>query len=427
MKRPSLPSSLKLITLPLAIFLGSMIFANIASNMQRPMQPLYLQHLGANIDQIGLFFTLSMIIPMVFQILGGWLSDTIGRLRAVAIGSTGGLFGFILFAIAPTWEWLLIAQIGLAMAYSFVGPSFQAFIAEQSSEENRGKVFGMVSSIYMVVGIIGPPLAGILADNFNFTVMLWVATGFYAAATFIRLWLSRRFSASTAPKNAKAPSFSGFRLSMKAMFGMLAAGGIVTWIFISDGVRDITFSMSDQFYPIYMNNLNSISMTEIGWLMSLSSLATLLVLPFAGNLSDKKGERFCILSGFGIILLGLGVFLLSHSFITFALSWMLFGVGGAIVGPAYDSLISKAVPQHLRGTAYGLFSTSLGLISLPAPYIGALLWNGISPLAPFLVNFVGIGIMLPVIYIKFRLPNEKPGANLPPTEMQPAGEIAPAQ
>ncbi len=425
MKRPNLPQSLKLITPPLAIFLGSMIFANIASNMQRPMQSLYLQHLGADISQIGIFFTISMIIPMIFQILGGWLSDTMGRLRAVAIGSTGGLLGFILFAVAPTWEWLLVAQIGLSMAYSFVGPSFQAFIAEQSSEENRGKVFGITSSIYQVVGIIGPPLAGILADGFDFRVMLWVATGFYALATVIRLWLSRRFSASTAPTHANAPSFGGFKGSMKAMFGMLAAGGVLTWIFISDGVRDVTFSMSDQFYPIYMNNLNNISMTQIGWMMSLSSIATLVILPFAGNLSDKKGERFCIVTGFGIVLAGLGVYLLAHSFLAFALSWILFGAGGALVGPAYDSLISKVVPNHLRGVAFGLFSTSLGLISLPAPYIGSLLWNGISPIAPFLVNFVGIAIMLPVIWKKFRLPNEKNGGEAAATE--PAGGPAPAQ
>lgn len=407
MKRLNLSQNLKMITPPLAVFLGSMIFANIASNMQRPMQPLYLQHLGADIDQIGIYFTVSMIIPMIFQLLGGWLSDTIGRLRAVAIGSTGGLFGFILFAVAPTWQWLLVAQIGLSMAYSFVGPSFQAFIAEQSSPENRGKVYGMVSSIYMVVGIIGPLLAGVLADNYDFRLMLWVACAFYAAATLIRLWLSRRFSASTAPKHAEKPSFSSFRLSLKSMFSLLAAGGIITWIFISDGVRDITFSMSDQFYPIYMNNLNNISMTEIGTLMALSSLASLLILPLAGNLSDKKGERFCIVTGFSVVLLGLAIFLISTNVTSFGLSWVLFGAGSALIGPAYDSLISKAVPTHLRGTAFGLFSTSLGLISLPAPYIGSLLWNNISPVAPFIVNFIGIAIMLPVIWKKFRLPDEK--------------------
>ena len=38
------------------------------------------------------------------------------------------------------------------------------------------------------------------------------------------------------------------------------------------------------------------------------------------------------------------------------------------MSPAYNSLISKAVPEKVRGTAFGLFSTSLGLVSLPSPW-----------------------------------------------------------
>ena len=48
---------------------------------------LYLKELGASVGQIGLFFTLSQIIPLAMQILGGWVSDTLGRLRSVALGS----------------------------------------------------------------------------------------------------------------------------------------------------------------------------------------------------------------------------------------------------------------------------------------------------------------------------------------------------
>jgi hypothetical protein len=69
-------------------------------------------------------------------------------------------------------------------------------------------------------------------------------------------------------------------------------------------------------------------------------------------------------------------------------------------------LISKAVPEKLRGTAFGLFSTSLGLISLPAPWIGARLWESISPIFPFYVPLVAMVAMLPVMWVKFKLPSE---------------------
>ena len=79
-----------LLTKTLVILLISMITANIGGQMYGPLLPLYVQSLGADIGQIGLFFTLAMIAPLLFQILGGWLSDSIGRVQAMAIGSIAG-------------------------------------------------------------------------------------------------------------------------------------------------------------------------------------------------------------------------------------------------------------------------------------------------------------------------------------------------
>jgi MFS family permease len=120
------------------------------------------------------------------QIFGGWLSDTIGRLRVIALGSSIAVFGYLIIALAPSWEWVLL---GLSVEYisnSVVGPSFGAYISEQSDETQRGRVFGLTSSIYMTVTVIGPALAGLLAFRFNFKLMMTVALAFYFAATVLR-------------------------------------------------------------------------------------------------------------------------------------------------------------------------------------------------------------------------------------------------
>ena len=69
----------------LILFLAAMIFANIGGNMYGSFLPLYLKDLEASITQIGLFFTLAQIVPLFLQILGGWISDSLGRLRAIAM------------------------------------------------------------------------------------------------------------------------------------------------------------------------------------------------------------------------------------------------------------------------------------------------------------------------------------------------------
>ena len=123
----------------LLAFMGTMILANIAAQMILPLQSLYVQDLGASIKQVGVFFTIGAIAPIFFQIFGGWLSDLIGRLQAIAIGSIAGASAYIFYIFAPSWYWLLPSTMLTSMAVAFVSPSFQAFIAEESTEESTEK------------------------------------------------------------------------------------------------------------------------------------------------------------------------------------------------------------------------------------------------------------------------------------------------
>ena len=137
----------------------AMILANLGGNMYGPLLSLYLESLGATVTQIGLFYTLSQVVPLVLQILGGWVSDSLGRLRAIAIGSVFGTIGALILVGSNSWGWVLLASAVGAGAGALVGPSFDAFIAEKSSEHNRARVFGVSQMLYGIVAVIGPPAA----------------------------------------------------------------------------------------------------------------------------------------------------------------------------------------------------------------------------------------------------------------------------
>ncbi len=156
--------------------------------------------------------------------------------------------------------------------------------------------------------------------------------------------------------------------------------------------------------PLYLENLMGINLVQIGWLTSISGVATMAVLSLSGWVSDRFGERVGIVGGFAVIAAGWALFLVSGSFIAFAVAWAIIGAGSGLMIPAYDALISKAVPEKMRGVAFGLFSTSVGIISLPAPWIGARLWEAFTPLTPFFVPLAAMLIMMPIMWVKFRLP-----------------------
>jgi DHA1 family multidrug resistance protein-like MFS transporter len=402
------PKKPPLLTPILRWFMLAMVLANIAGSMSPLLMPIYLTKLGASVTQVGLVYTLTSIAILGLQVMGGWISDSIGRLRTIAIGSIGGIFGFIALLVAPTWQWMVIALMVYQFPFALVGPSFGAFIAENSAEENRGRVYGLTTTIYQVTGVIGPPLGGLLAGAYGFKWMLFVAAIFYSLAAGLRIWMATTMR-SPEERGKASLSIQNFKKSIGTMASMIAAGGLLTWIFVADGIGDIAFRLSGEIQPLYLEKVAGISIEQIGFLGSINALAVMFIPLFSGKMSDKYGERVPIATGFVMIFAALLVFLQAKTFLIFAVSWVIFGIAIGLLDPAYQSLISKAVPSRLLGTFQGVFRGSLGLISLPAPWLGTQLWALFTPKTPFAVTALASLAILPIVWFKFRLPAKPEG------------------
>ncbi len=400
---PETNTRTRMLSNTLIVFMVAMVFANIASEMYATMLPLYLKYLGADVMQIGLFFTISQIIPLVLQILGGWVSDTIGRLKSIAIGSLIGVGAFVSPIFVPTWQWLYLSEGLNSVTRSLIGPSFGAFIAEETDEEHRGKVYGITDTIYTVVTVVGPPLAGWLADVYGFRIMLAVAAGIYLIATTIRLFLAKKASKSRGQNTNGEFSFASLKMNMKTILGLALAGGVLTWLLLTDGVRDIAFSMSFRLMPLYLEEIGGMSLQQIGWLNSFFGIAMMITTIPAGWFADKFSERAAIALGFFLEFVAMLTLINVETFMGFAGVWALFGVGVGLLSPAYQSLLSKVLPERIRGTGFGLIHASLGIFSLPAPAIGSLLWKTINPQAPFYITAIFALVTVLPAWFKFKL------------------------
>jgi MFS family permease len=404
--RPLQRTAAPLLNKTLTLFMLTMVLANIAGHMYGSLLPLYLKSLNANVVQVGLFFTLSQIIPLALQILGGWISDSLGRLRSIALGSVAGVISYVWLIMSPAWQWVLVGEGFGAMTRALVGPSFGAFIAEQSAEENRARVFGISEAIFMVVAVIGPPLGGWLADSYGFRFMLICAGVLYTLATIIRVGMAR-VAARGHEAHPQKLSLDSLKSNLGLMLGMLLGGGLLTWVLLTDGIRDVAYALSFNLLPLYLDEIGGLSIQQIGWLESFFGIAMMAITMPAGWLADKKGERLGIALGFVLQFAAIMTFIYVSGFWAYAASWVLLGLGVGLMSPAYHSLISKAVPDKLRGTAFGLFSTSLGLVSLPAPAIGAQLWQQVGPRFPFRITAWAALLAVIPVWLKFKLANGK--------------------
>jgi MFS family permease len=383
----------------LKILLVTMIIANVGTSAFGPFMALYVKDLGADVGQVGLYFTIIAMSPVVFRILGGWVSDNLGRVQTVAIGSLAGLIAFTEMWLAPSWEWLIPGGLLMHLGMSLVGPSFRAYTAECADETMRAQVFGFTDSIFLICQIIGPPLGGYLAQAFGYRQLFAVATGLMVVATVLRVW------------NAWDLSFRLGQLklgTLKSGLGGIGAlilgGGLLTWIFLVDAARDFGFSLSFNFFSLYQKDIGGLTDGQIGWLSSVGSVTMVLLLTPSGRLSDRIGERKMMIIGGLVGTAGLLMFVNVRSFAGFVFANVLLHVTWALFGPAFDSLLSKAVPLNQLGLTYGIFASTMSVIAMPAPAIGAQLWESVSPRLPFyLTTVVGLVTLVP-IWFRFKLP-----------------------
>ena len=96
---------------------AAMFLLALGENLWKKFLPRYLQTLGAPIRAIGLYGSVEDFLDGIYQYPGGWLSDRLGRRAALLLFVSLALIGYVIYAVANSWPWALVALV-FAAAWS---------------------------------------------------------------------------------------------------------------------------------------------------------------------------------------------------------------------------------------------------------------------------------------------------------------------
>jgi MFS family permease len=96
---------------------GAMFLLGFGENLWKGFVPKYLETLGAPVLAIGLYGTVRDFLDGAYQYPGGWIADRYGRRRALLLFVGLASVGYLLYAVAPSWPWVLLALF-LSMAWA---------------------------------------------------------------------------------------------------------------------------------------------------------------------------------------------------------------------------------------------------------------------------------------------------------------------
>ena len=279
------------------------------------------KYYGVTDLQIGILSMCFMIVYIVVSIPASWIIDKYGIRIGVGIGAAfTGIFGLVRGFAGTDYNWLLIAQIGIAVGQPFILNAITKLAARWFPIEERATATGL-GTLAMYVGILaGMTLTPYLTIGSGISGMLYIygIISIVTAVIFIVLIKERPLTAPCRPdQEERSLVFDGFKQTLRNkdfiwlmlifFIGLGVFNSVTTWI--EDILRPRGFSAPQAGIT--------------GGLMIVGGVIGALIIPM---LSDRYKKRI------PFIIISLAGATLGLTGITFATSYWLLLTSGMMLG-----------------------------------------------------------------------------------------------
>lgn len=359
---------------------------DISTEMITNLLPLFLfSVLGVRTSVIGLIEGVAETTASLLKVCSGWLSDRLGRRKALAVlgyGLSSAAKPFLYWA--TSWWWVLGVRFADRVGKGLRTAPRDALVADSAGGEHRGLAFGLHRAGDTAGAVVGIGLAlavlsavgqqGVLDRRVFQSVVLISVIPAVLAVVVLAL-------------GAREPRVVG---PGPTMLSLSLRGLDQRFLLFLSVVLLFTLGNSSDAFLILRARSVGLSVSAVLGLMVAFNLTYALMSSPAGALSDRVGRRRLLVGGW--LLYALAYF----GFARLTAGWqawlwmVVYGIYYGMAEGAARALVADLVPAERRGTAYGVYHAAIGLAAFPASLVAGMLWQGVGswpglgPSAPFL-------------------------------------------
>jgi MFS family permease len=299
-----------------------------------PLQPLYLQTLGADPAQIGLVFGVGNIVGGLLVLPAGAIADRRGRRLVIVASGICGTLGAASLVLLDHWEWSFASSI-LYWAGTAALPAMSAHVAASTSRPVLGRAMGAVYGAFFIGFIVASPLSGALAARFGMRTAILVGAIFFALSTSATLRLS----------DGRGAQLLGRARFPRAFWALLALAPIGAFVAV----------LPTPLLPVYVRDVANSPLELVGLYVACLSLGSAVFSALAGRFADRFGAAPAVIVNALVLTLGCAMAaLLASNGILVAIGLVLAGANVAS-NPVFAALLERIVPPSRAAFGYASF------------------------------------------------------------------------
>lgn len=367
------------------VCLSSFLFS-ASFNMLIPELPAYLTGLGGA-EYKGLIIALFTLTAAISRPFSGKLTDTIGRVPVMAVGSLVCFACGFLYPILTSIAGFLFLRLLHGFSTGFKPTATAAYVADLVPAGKWGEAMGVHGVCFSTGLAIGPAIGSAITDNFSIK-MLFYCSSLFALLSIVIL-------ANMKETLANKQRFKASHLKIKKQdiieWQVLPAALIVLWSYISYGV--ILTVISDWSKHLGTNNK--------GLFFMVFTLSSLLIRFVAGKVSDRYGRVLILKISLAILLISLLGIALANSSLMLMGASAIYGVASGMLSPSVTAWTIDLSKPGQRGkavaTMYIFMEVGIGLGALLA---GSMFITDVSKIPHIFYICVAITLVA-ILYLWF--------------------------
>lgn len=320
----------------------------------------------------------------VVQVPAGYLSDRFGSRPLIRVASILGVLCALVMGFSQSRP-VFVAGLMAYSLTSFIVAPLNSYITRMRGSWSVQRALTFVSAFMMAGGIAGPILGGWIAETAGFSIVFRYSAGLFLISTVVIFFAKHPVmqDQQTPPVHRLVSPLANPRFI-----------GLLVIIFFTI----FALNIPTQLASLYLQNVQHLSIQQIGMTGTIASIGTAVLMFSLGNLGAHAG----MLAG-QLVVAAFSLIMWRGQNVAVFFAGYLFAGGSRLYRSMSLAFARPLVKARDIGLAYGMVETGNALAIILAP-LGAGFLYTYKPEAVFTVGLVAIAI---TILLNLLLSHEK--------------------